>query len=443
MLRYRSPLTQVIILGFVCFCCPGMFNALNGMGGGGQVNSKFSDNALTALYSTFVVFGLLGGGIVNIFGPRITIFCSGFTYALYSASYIHVNHTGQQWLLVTAGALLGVGAGILWSAQGMIILSYPRENQKGRFISIFWIIFNLGGVIGGLVPLFMNLHTTEKKNLGNGVYIAFVILECIGSCLGLALAPPATVTHDDGEHIVLEKYTNVTQEFIQVFKLFTNKWMLLLFPASFSSNFFTSYQFDKVNGILFNLRTNALNSSMYWLFQMIGAACFGQFMDRDNISRRRRAIIGFVITAIIFNVAWIGGCILQSKYDVDRKYTEVPIDFTDSAFGGPFVLYLLYGFTDAVYQSYIYWVLGCLTNEAAVAARYAGFYKGIQSLGAAVSWQASAHTNTLIGFLIGNWVLIDVALAVMFVVVIKIKETNYEAVDTVDPAAKEDVKYDA
>src|SRR5215471_9367950 len=29
---YYSPLMQVVMLGFVCFMCPGLFNALNGMG---------------------------------------------------------------------------------------------------------------------------------------------------------------------------------------------------------------------------------------------------------------------------------------------------------------------------------------------------------------------------------------------------------------------------
>jgi hypothetical protein len=29
--------------------------------------------------------------------------------------------------------------------------SYPSEKMKGRYISCFWIIFNMGAVIGGLV----------------------------------------------------------------------------------------------------------------------------------------------------------------------------------------------------------------------------------------------------------------------------------------------------
>jgi len=41
----------------------------------------------------------------------------------------------------------------LWSAQGAIMLAYPPEASKGRYISWFWAVFNLGGVIGALVSL--------------------------------------------------------------------------------------------------------------------------------------------------------------------------------------------------------------------------------------------------------------------------------------------------
>ena len=58
---YYHPALQVALLGFVCFMCPGMFNALTGLGGGGQVNSKVQANANTAVYSTFAFFGFFSG----------------------------------------------------------------------------------------------------------------------------------------------------------------------------------------------------------------------------------------------------------------------------------------------------------------------------------------------------------------------------------------------
>src|ERR1700755_1225232 len=39
---FYYPYTQVVLLGFVCFSCPGLFNALNGLGAGGQVDGTTS-----------------------------------------------------------------------------------------------------------------------------------------------------------------------------------------------------------------------------------------------------------------------------------------------------------------------------------------------------------------------------------------------------------------
>lgn len=58
--RYSDPNVQVFLVGFICFCCPGMFNALNGMGGAGQADPKVTNDANTALAVTFTVCSLIG-----------------------------------------------------------------------------------------------------------------------------------------------------------------------------------------------------------------------------------------------------------------------------------------------------------------------------------------------------------------------------------------------
>jgi hypothetical protein len=58
---YYHPVTQVIMLGLVCFMCPGLFNALMGLGAGGQVDNTTSANANVALYSTFALAACFAG----------------------------------------------------------------------------------------------------------------------------------------------------------------------------------------------------------------------------------------------------------------------------------------------------------------------------------------------------------------------------------------------
>ena len=58
---YYNPYTQVIMLGFVCFMGPGLFNALSGLGGGGQLDATTAANANSALYATFAFTAFFAG----------------------------------------------------------------------------------------------------------------------------------------------------------------------------------------------------------------------------------------------------------------------------------------------------------------------------------------------------------------------------------------------
>lgn len=67
---YYHPVTQVSMLGFVCFMGPGLFNALNGLGGGGQLSATTSANSNAALYATFA-FAAFFAGLVHPHGTLL------------------------------------------------------------------------------------------------------------------------------------------------------------------------------------------------------------------------------------------------------------------------------------------------------------------------------------------------------------------------------------
>jgi hypothetical protein len=131
---YASPPAQLLVVAVVCFMCPGMFNALNGMGGvcslatleamlmplqAGQLDATANDLANTALYSTFAVVGFLSGTFANVLGLRLTLGLGGLGYCVYVASFLSYSHTRNLGFTIFAGALLGVCAGLLWTAQGI------------------------------------------------------------------------------------------------------------------------------------------------------------------------------------------------------------------------------------------------------------------------------------------------------------------------------------
>ncbi|KAE9604080.1 hypothetical protein Lal_00002089 [Lupinus albus] len=420
--RYNSPFVQVILIGLVCFCCPGMFNALSGMGGGGQVNATASNNSLTALYTFFAIFGILGGGIYNILGPHLTLFAGCSTYVLYSASFLYYNHHQHQAFAIIAGGILGIGAGLLWAAQGAIMTSYPPVNRKGTYISIFWSIFNLGGVIGGLIPFILNYHSgSGVAAVNDGTYIGFMAFMALGAVLSLSILPASKVVRDDGTRCTNILYSNVVTEFIEILKLFYNWKMLIMVPAAWSSNFFYTYQFNHVNKTQFTLRTRGFNNAFYWGAQMLGSVGIGYVMDFSFKSRRKRGIVGICVVAVLGSSIWVGAIANQ----IQRNELET-LDFKDSSsrYAGPFLLYFTFGLLDAMFQSMVYWVIGALANDSEILSRYAGFYKGIQSAGAAVAWQIDNHSVSPLNQLIVNVVLTTVSYPLMLVLVLRAVKDN-------------------
>ncbi|XP_078442554.1 UNC93-like protein 1 [Wolffia australiana] len=404
-LRLNSPLAQVILVGLVCFCCPGMFNALSGMGGAGQVDHAAANNANTALYAVFSVAGVLGGAAFNLLGPRPTLFFGCSTYLLYAASFLHYNHFHDQSFVVAAGAFLGIGAGLLWAAQGAILTTRPPPARKASFFAVFWCIFNTGGVVGGAIPFAMNYNRAAAASVNDGTYVVFMGFMAAGAALALAVLPvgggPVTARAEAAE----------------IAKLFVAWKALLIAPAAWASNFFYAYQFNDVNGVVFNLRTAGLNNVFYWAAQMAGSAGIAWVLDGGARGRRRRGLLGIATVAAVSAAVWGGGLANQLRYTSGKW--EKKLDFKDSgkAYAGPVALYCGYGLLDAAFQSLIYWVIGAMADDPHQLSRYSGFYKGIQSAGAAVAWQVDKRHTPLLTQLLINWGLTTASLPLLALLV--------------------------
>ncbi|KAF1999988.1 MFS general substrate transporter [Amniculicola lignicola CBS 123094] len=424
---YASPPVQLVIVSFVCFMCPGMFNALNGMGGGGQLDPSANNKANTALYSTFAVVGFFAGTFTNKLGIRTALSFGGFGYSVYVASYLCYNHTQNLGFTTFAGALLGVCAGLLWCAQGAIMMSYPPEASKGRYISWFWMIFNLGAVIGSLIPLGQNIHINGSSNVTDGTYVGFLVLTLIGAGLSWCLVNADEVIRDDGSKVIVMKHPSWKSELWGLVETVqSDPYIIALFPMFLASNWFYAYHFTEVNGAYFNIRTRALNSVVYYLCQILGAYVFGYALDFKGVSRTVRAKVAWAALFAIIMAVWGGGYAFQKTYTRATVKPEADrMDWTHDGYGGPFVLYMLYGFTDAAWQTCVYWFMGALTNNGRKLANFAGFYKGIQSAGGAITWRLDDIKIPYMNMFASNWALLSGSLLIALPVILwKVENTT-------------------
>lgn len=208
---------------------------------------------------------------------------------------------------------------------------------------------------------------TTAKTVSDGTYIGFLILTITGALLAFALVNAKDVMRDDGSHIILMKNPSWQSEIKGLGEVFmSDPYIVLLFPMFFASNWFYTYQFNDVNLPKFNTRTRALNNVIYYFMQIIGAFVFGYFLDLKSVRRTRRAYGAWAVLMVLTMVIWGGGYQFQKGYTreeaavgadtKDDPTDDYPLfDWTSEGYGGPFVLYIFYGFYDAAWQTCVYW----------------------------------------------------------------------------------------
>jgi hypothetical protein len=193
-----------------------------------------------------------------------------------------------------------------------------------------------------------------------------------------------SVIRSDGSKVIMMKNPTWKSEILGMWQtLFTDPYIIRecnrarilelqltsttdLFPMFFASNWFYTYHFNGVNLAQFNTRTRALNSVLYWLSQIVGAAIFGFVLDLHSFRRTVRAKAAWVALFVLTFVVWGGGYAFQRQYTRsevtagadtpdDTSDDYIKMDWTDSGYVGPMFLYIFYGMYDAIWQVTVYW----------------------------------------------------------------------------------------
>ncbi|OBA22733.1 MFS general substrate transporter [Metschnikowia bicuspidata var. bicuspidata NRRL YB-4993] len=422
---------QIVLMSFVIFLTPGCFNAITGIGNSGISDPTVADNANVALYSTFATVGAIGGVVCNTIGVRACLVFGGTGYIMYTLSLLVYHYKENAGFCIFAGAYLGVSASFTWAAQGSIIMSYALENKKAHAIMIFWVIFNFGAVIGSIIPLVQNLESGES-NVNAGTYVAFLVLMGCGVLLACFLLPMDKVYKPDGSKVIAKKHPRLRDEIRGMIKVLVHEPKIyFMFPMFCALNFFYTYQFNEFNAVRFNVRTRSLNSLLYWFSQMVGAIVLGLMMDSPRFSRPTRARIGYAVLTVTSLAIWGGG--LKFQIGVTRETDVVLIDFKDGLYIGPMFLYMFYGAYDAVFQSFIFWVLGTFSNNPKKVALYASFYKSLQSAFSAIAWRLDAIGVPYMSMFAASWGLVQGSLLIAApLVLFMITETTDPDKDGID-----------
>ncbi|KAJ1976605.1 hypothetical protein H4R35_002628 [Dimargaris xerosporica] len=423
--------TQVWLMSLVFFFTSGSYYTLTGMGGSGldASDSSVSSNANTAVYVSAAMMGLVAGSINNVLGPRISSLIGGVSIGLYIGSLLSYAIIHSSAVVIVAGAVMGLGQALLSTAGGAVTSGYPSPAKKGQAASIYLCLFNLSGVIGGLIPFITHFNKgptanssanadsiEANKSSSVATFMAFLGLVGFGCLVSLLLMPPGRLIRDDGFPVAMYKPADgnsskglqaLVHEATGIGSVLKLPKTWVAAPMFLSITCYYAYQFNGFNLLLFNARTRGLNNVFYRLVAIGTSIAVGRFMDSSRWSKFRRLQCIVAIMAVINVATWLSALFAQRAFQSGLDgYRN--IDVTDPSYRYLWLIFSGWGVLDASLNVLGLWLVACLSSDATESSRYAGFLASMQFLSSAIYWQMDAQK-------INNYVFLALTFAIIMV----------------------------
>nr|XP_029713910.1 UNC93-like protein MFSD11 [Aedes albopictus] len=387
----------VIILGFGFML---LFTAFQTMGNIEQtvINSIKIDEptfqgdgytSLAVIYALLSISNWLTPSVLSKIGPKIAMLLGALTYCLFILTFLWP----QTWLLYVASAVLGTGAALIWTGQGMYLSKCSDESTISRNSGIFWALLQMSMFFGNLLVFFLFQGKTHIDNDTRTLVFSILAgVAIIGIVFLGALRKPnqPSITVDDE---MPEHQQSPKQAFINAVRLFMTKRMLQLSVTFIYTGLALSF-FSGVYGASIGF-TEAIGESAKQLVglngvflgvgEVLGGVIFGLLGKRTaKWGRDPIVIAGFIIHISSFFLILMNIPNAAPFGDTDDvAFFKPPIAAV------AILCSFLLGLGDACFNTQIYSMLGGVFAKNSAEAF--SIFKFTQSVATAISFVYSSH----------------------------------------------------
>ncbi|KAK4183504.1 major facilitator superfamily domain-containing protein [Podospora australis] len=398
---YRSPLFNVIIAGLISFTQPGIWNALNNTGAGGQ-QEPYLVNGSNSLTFGIMVFGCtLFGILANKIGVKTVLIIGTLGYAPYSASLYVNNRYGTEWFVLFGGVTCGIAASALWASEGAIALGYGDVKDRGKFTGIWLGLRELGQLIGASIQLSLNVGSSSRGKVGYTTYLVLIGLQCLGLPLALLVSPPQKVIHSDGRKARdPTKNKTVKGEFAKAWALVKRKQMFLMIPILVGFAWNTTYLGIYMTKY-FSVRARTLGSLVSGIAATFANIFWGWFYDLKIFSRPALAKICWAFFVVLM-LGTFGWQVANEKFYGDSN-PRVTLDWDLPGFGRGFASMVIMRFMNESHYMFVYWIVGAFFDDLETLTLAVSIVRTFESLGSCISFgigaaQVPPMVNLIIAF---------------------------------------------
>lgn len=257
-------------------------------------------------YTVFAISNWLAPSIISLTGIKYGMFLGAITYALYSASFIYPTTC----LFYLSAALVGIGAGPLWAAQGSYLAKNSDAETSGRNAGLFWLMLQSSILFGNIFVYLAFSSRTVIDDRARYVVYGVLTLVCVIGVLVLLLLTDNTRTV-----VITEANLTAMGQFVAALKLAKSINMILLAFAFLFTGQLLSF-FTGVYGTAIGATTQfgldakkfiGLSGVFIGIGEIVGGSIFGLMSSTASKSIRRDTIfvLGYLVTICSLSLIFI------------------------------------------------------------------------------------------------------------------------------------------
>ncbi|CAF1279481.1 unnamed protein product [Adineta ricciae] len=200
--------------------------------------------SLAIVYTLFTIANIFAPVVVSICGSSISMFIGGITCFLYVLSFI----SPMVWSYYLVSILFGIGAAILWTAQGVYLSRNSNEMTISRNTGVFWAMYQ-SSLIPGNLYVYLSIDTEMiTRSVRYPLFTVFSIVSALGiACFGLVIWRTFSERRRVNSELLKNEEKISCVDIVETLKialrlLKTRNMLLLLIPFGYTGFALTFFQ---------------------------------------------------------------------------------------------------------------------------------------------------------------------------------------------------------
>uniref|UniRef100_A0A672YNC2 Major facilitator superfamily domain containing 11 n=1 Tax=Sphaeramia orbicularis TaxID=375764 RepID=A0A672YNC2_9TELE len=373
-------LLNIIILGFGFMF---MFTAFQTCG---NIEQTVLENFHSAEFNGTGYTSLAIIYMVAVIGPQLSMFFSGLLYSGYIAMFIYP----YTWTFYTASVLVGIGAAVLWTAQGNVLAINSSDSTIGRNSGIFWALLQFSLFFGNLYVYCAwhgHVHITDKDR--QTVFISLTVISLVGCFLFFLIRKPdAESASSEATEALLQGESDIFPP-LSICIAYTGL-ELTFYSGVYGTCIGAMTQFGQDAKSLIGISGICIGVG-----EILGEGVFGMLNKCNRFGRNPVVLFGLVIHFVAFYLIFLNIASDAPKQETDARA------FMQPNLGVALLCSFLLGLGDSCFNTQLLSIIGFMFKDDSAPAF--AVFKFIQSIMAAVAFSYS-------NFLLLHWQLLILVL---------------------------------